>query len=462
MEWEALICEVDTFINEQLKKGLKDDSVASFATDIVWQYVAEDFLPAQANFTVTAVYGDESTVPHEKVFEILKLTDLAVANFTADYINEAFPKGFSIFASVDKLFFAGVAIETSDPENTLARANCPVTVRSTDLAAFTFKFDFEDGHDREPTKDEVEAMICETNKFMQKTLRDDLGDPSIISYATNINWSYNPADQYPSVVEFTSLSLFGDGSHVRGLEVFESMKDADIQFFTEHYVLNSVPYEKNQYFYATEVLFSGAMGQEITSPKIPDGVKCKKYDQSQLAAFSLEVGFASRSGVPSQQEIVGLMCQTGKFFQKKVREELKDDTIVSHPTNIDWSYIPGSPMPAVVNFTAFTTYGDGTMVPAKIVYDIMKVVDVPNFVREYVWNSEPYEENIYYDSKDVLFTGMVNAPLHEGKLSKATCIVAPAVNNGDLPPGSQGASTTDASAHKTVQTDEAMAHLPSH
>lgn len=461
MEWEALICEMDTFINKKLQSDLKDITIASYAEHIHWQYLPDEYLPAQVNFSVTAFFGNDTQVAAADIFETLQLTDVAAANFTSDYINKAFPDGFNIFSQVDKLSFRGVTLEASDPATTLARATCPVTVRATDLPTFELKFEFEDEVEREPKQIEIEAVICQANKFFERTLRDTLGDPSIAAYATDIDWTYNPADEFSSIIQFKALTLNGDGSHVKGTKVFEIMQKADVQFFTEHYILNAVPYEQNIYYFSKNLFFSGGMGEDqpMTS-KIPNGVKCKNYDSKLLPAFSIQVGFESRTGAPTQQEIEGLLCQTDLYFEKRLREDLKDDSINSHSTNVDWEYNIGEKYPAIVNFTSFSTYGDGSLVPAKLVYDVMKVIDIDDYVRTYVWNSQPYSQNIYYDTKDILFGGMINAHLlGEGKLAKVTCQL-PGLATGGAAPVS---AVVNPDATKEVAMDpQHFSELPPH
>lgn len=463
MEWQALVCEVDSFMNKELQRRLSDDSIASFAEDIKWEYVEDDYLPAQVNFTFKAMSGNGTEIPKTVLFEALVLTDVDVATFTADFINVAFPEGHSVFAFVDKLYFNGASIDSAVSDPSLSsRANCPVTVRPSDAASFTFSFDFDDEYEREPTKEEVEAMICRTNAFFQRILRDELEDPSIVSYAININWNYNPADKYSSVVQFTSLSLNGDGSHINGSTVFHVMELADMQFFLEFYILNAIPLEKNIYFYSEDVFFSGEVGRNVTAAKIPNGVKCKRYELDLLPQFTIQIGFDTRVGMPTREEIEELMCQTTRFFGHQLKLVLQDDSISSHVTNIDWEFSPGSLMPAIVNFTALSTYGEGSLISSKLVYDAMKSIAVEDFVQDYVWKVS--ESNIYYDTKNILFGGMIGYPPSKGKLDKVSCVAAPAlIGVGNHTVAVHSESIPELAEEKVTETDESKkAHMQKH
>jgi len=430
-EWEALICEVDRFIYQEIQKGLKDNNISSHSMDIEWGFDEGAFLPAQLNFSVAASFANGTDVQSTDIFEVLTLSNGAAANFTSKFINKAFPDGFNVFANVDKLVFRGMTRDEVVPANVLAQATCPVTVHSGKQASFVIKFELDTGALREPTKDEIEAVICETNKFFQKYLREKLEDPSIVSYATNVDWSYDVDEEYQASISFQSTTMNGDGSYVKGSKVLEIMETADIEFYTEFYVLNAQPYESNVFFQTKNLNFVGTLGKDVSSTKLPKGAQCKNHDDHRLASFSIAIGFANRTDVPIKQDVEGLICQTNLFFENRLQTVLKDQKIHAHATNIDWSYNPSADLAAVVNFTAFVTYGDGNLVSAKNVYDAMKVIDVPDYVQTYVWNSEPLGENIYYDTMDILFAGSISAPVRKGKLARATC-TAPVLSTANI------------------------------
>ena len=452
-------------MNKQLQKGLQDDTISSYATDIVWNFDAEEYLPAQVNFSLSASFANGTDVPSSSVYQMLSLTNAAAANLTSKYINKAFPVGLSIFANVDKLVFRGATLDKSDSASTLFKASCPVTMHAVDQASFEVKVQFEDDTKREPTRDEIEAMICETNKFFEKTLRKELNDSSILSYATNIDWTYDAAEEFQVGLTFTSTSLLGDGSQVPGAKVLETMEAADIQVYTEFYLLNAVPYERNLFFFSENLYFGGSVGQEVKPSKIPKGVQCKNYQDNRLAAFTIKVGFGNYTGIPTKSDVEGLMCQTKSFLEARLKEMLKDDSINSHATNIDWDYDAGADLPAIVNFTAFSTYGDGSLISAKKVYDALKVIDVPDYVQNYVWESEPSGENIYYNTTDIMFGGAISAPVREGKLARVTCTPPVLSTIAANTSSSLHLRNADPSATKKIEKDEVDKHysqLPEH
>lgn len=463
MEWEALICKLDQFVNGELKTKLHDPSILSYSSAIHWEYNSAAYLPAQVNFSIAAFFGNETEVPAGDLFHSLELRDTDVANLASQYINKAFPEGFNVFAQVDAIYFRGASIRESDPETTLAKANCPVTVHVSDLPYFELQFEFDEDVEKQPTREEIEAMICEANKFFQSSIRETFNDTSMVSHATNIDWTYDAAEQYSSIVSFTSLTMNGDGSHARAKDVYEAMQLADVQKLTEQYLLNAVPFEQNIFYFAKNLYFTGSLGKVVENAKIPEGVPCQAFSDTRLPAFLIKIGFDTRTGIPTEQDVKGLICQTNKYFEDRLRQELVDEDVNSHATNIDWDYVPGDKLPARVNFTAFTTYKDGTLVPGKLVYDILKVIDVETYVRNYAWNSEPYETNIFWDIRDIEFSGEVNAPVREGKLDRATCV--PPGLAGGKPETPDEAPQTAEKANEKIETSEPekrVTHLSPH
>lgn len=300
--------------------------------------------------------------------------------------------------------------------------------------------------------------------FFQKTMREALDDPSILSHATNIDWKYNPAEQYSSVVSFTALTMYGDGSHVRANDVYDTLQTADVELLTERYILNSAPLEKNIYYFAKNLYFTGSTGREIVGPKIPNGVDCANTHSNadtRMPIFTIEIGFDTRTGVPTEQDIKGMMCQTNLYFEHRLKHDLNDEGINSHATNVDWEYVHGARMPSVMSFTPYSTYGDGSVIPGKVVYDVMKVIDVQDYVRNYVWNSEPYETNIFWDTRDIQIGGDVNGPVREGKLARVTC-VPPGLANGSPNVTEASGPTTGEEATKHVDSAPSEVTLPSH
>jgi hypothetical protein len=151
-------------------------------------------------------------------------------------------------------------------------------------------------------------------------------------------------------------------------------------------------------------------------------------EDEELVYFNIKIDFfAGMGGEPKANEIEAMICQTNKFFQAAMRNMTKDPDLQSYATNIDWLYDASQPLSVVIYFTSHTTFGDGSVVPAEDVYNyILKQADAKLLVTDYIWQSEPYPDNVFYQTEDILLgasysgakTGRDIAP---GRLEKATC-----------------------------------------
>jgi len=125
------------------------------------------------------------------------------------------------------------------------------------MVYFTIQIDFFAGQEKEPTDEEVKAMMCKTNEFFRKTLRDSI-DPSIQVEATNINWEWDDKAALPSVVEFFADAEYADGRHVPAEEVFNVMEKVDVKQFVQDYVWMSEVYKENVYYQTEDIFFAGS------------------------------------------------------------------------------------------------------------------------------------------------------------------------------------------------------------
>ena len=148
--------------------------------------------------------------------------------------------------------------------------------------------------------------------------------------------------------------------------------------------------------------------------------------EEEMVYFTIQIDFfANKEREPTDEEVEAMMCQTQKFFEKTIKDQLGQDITVQ-VTNIHWDYDTKAALPSMVEFFADVRKPDGTHVPAEEVFKVMEGVDVKAFVEEYVWMSEVYKENIYYETEDIFFagsyTGSPNPPdPHPGKIQTVRC-----------------------------------------
>jgi len=154
--------------------------------------------------------------------------------------------------------------------------------------------------------------------------------------------------------------------------------------------------------------------------------------EEEMVYFRMEIGFFDGlAREPAMDDVVGMICQTNNFFTKSFQDELNDREVYSYATNIDWNYDSSEELPFSVFFTSHTIDGQGNPVPAKQVYDfILGKANIQSLVADYIQISEPYTQNVFYDTEDLGLAGKYSGSteprkrmpsITAGKLARATC-----------------------------------------
>eukprot|EP00797_Seminavis_robusta_P010861 Sro1806_g298910.2 (723) ;mRNA; r:17242-19818 len=148
----------------------------------------------------------------------------------------------------------------------------------------------------------------------------------------------------------------------------------------------------------------------------------------ELVYFNIQMGFFDGQGrEPQEDEIEAMICQTNIWFENSLRDMAKDSGVNSFATNIDWEYEPSENLPLTIWFTSHSTDGSGNILPAAEVYDyILHEADAKSLITNFIWNSEPYTANVFYNTENILFGGSHNGAksgrrIVPGKLPKAMC-----------------------------------------
>jgi hypothetical protein len=133
------------------------------------------------------------------------------------------------------------------------------TTEGEEMVYFNFKMGFFDGQGREPTADEVEAMMCKINAWFEESIRTLSGNPNVESYATNIDWEYNDADDLPLNVWFTSHTTDAEGKMLPPPEVYEYiLKKADAELLIKNFIWESEPYITNVFYNTKDIQLQGS------------------------------------------------------------------------------------------------------------------------------------------------------------------------------------------------------------
>ena len=127
-----------------------------------------------------------------------------------------------------------------------------------EMVYFTIQIDFFAGKEKEPSQVDIEAMMCKTNEFFLKTLKEATKNEGVTVYATNIDWEWDPKAALPSVVEFFANATYPDGSHVPAVDVFTAMEKVDVKGFVQDYVWMAEPLKENQFYQTEDIFFAGS------------------------------------------------------------------------------------------------------------------------------------------------------------------------------------------------------------
>ena len=179
----------------------------------------------------------------------------------------------------------------------------------------------------------------------------------------------------------------------------------------------------------------GNDGRPVPSGNNDDRTVAPTTPEDEMVYFRIQIDFFDGMGMnPSMDDVIGMICQVNRFFKDSFRASRQDPGIESYATNIDWDYEPDEQLPFSIYFTSHTKDGQGKTVPAKEVYDyILGGADAKLLVTDYIWNSEPYPTNQFYQTEDIglsgIYSGASNTnkkirPIHPivpGKLARATC-----------------------------------------
>ena len=165
---------------------------------------------------------------------------------------------------------------------------------------FTFSYGFESGTVREPTVEDMEELICATNKFIAAKCEETLAEKAaanpaayserpIQAFATNVNWTYQPDDPFIQVeVTFLADVRYADADVAevtnsnpiivfKGIvfDAFELDGDEVSAYIIDH--LWSLSYV-SVFFNTVRVNYDVRQNSALTDPgKLPDGATCPGY-----------------------------------------------------------------------------------------------------------------------------------------------------------------------------------------
>lgn len=140
------------------------------------------------------------------------------------------------------------------------------------MVDFQVKFNMMESHEKPPTKEEVNALMCEFNEFFTMELRRKLLDGTIHSKAVFIDFYFDEAgagDKEDIIVNFTSFSYYGDANHtqIAADDVFSAMEltEAEVKNLVEKFIWLSEPEGQNLFAHTERVALDAHKGEPLNS-----------------------------------------------------------------------------------------------------------------------------------------------------------------------------------------------------
>ena len=138
------------------------------------------------------------------------------------------------------------------------------------MADFSLAFHMFEDHEKPPTEDEVNALLCQLNEFFTQELRKKMSDDSIHSKAVYIDWYFNEEGagaKEDIIVNFTSFSYYADDVHsqIPATDVFDAMKlsTSEIDIMVEKYIWMSEPEKVNLFSHTEQVFLNADVGEPL-------------------------------------------------------------------------------------------------------------------------------------------------------------------------------------------------------
>ena len=137
-------------------------------------------------------------------------------------------------------------------------------VQGDQVLRLAYKFSFEDEGlldvDREPTKEEVEAVLCQTNVFFSKSFQKLFGNPKIAVVTKEADFAFvdyqfegegGVVIEMPAHVNFTLDIMTLDGANPPTFaEIQDALPTLDYNAYLTKFVWRAAPVTKNYFFEA--------------------------------------------------------------------------------------------------------------------------------------------------------------------------------------------------------------------
>lgn len=283
-------------------------------------------------------------------------------------------------------------------------------VQTTASLAFGF---FPGANLKSPSKNDIEALMGQVSSFFSKEFQGVFDDAFIRFEATAYDTAFDDQTSLPIVISFAAKAYFTSEETAATVEdMFGLMAGADFQKFIRSYAWQTEPFGETLFFQTLRVSFG-----EARSPPTNDQVGQSDGSQEEAvqrvtANAKMQFSFFPDTQMrePTKAEVNGLVKQA-RFFFTKVFESQFDDFVRFGAVASATNYTEGGTLPITLSLDVSAFFGlkDGNgnannnnddHTPEEVVA-AMKNAQLTDFIQNYVWASEPFSENIFYETMHV-------------------------------------------------------------
>ena len=321
---------------------------------------------------------------------------------------------FRILATKDELPETNGDTTEAPSEETSESGLASDTTDNTVSIAATLSFSFfPNSQVKPPTKDEVDSLMEQTHLFFSQVFQDTYNDAFGKLDLVVSDTVYEEDDILPINITFTSAVEFTISETLpTPQDIFSVMSKVDVQTYIRSYVWQSEPFGSNLFFQTIHVVLEKAQGQSnLEAAPVSAGEEEKAQVKRVDAKGMLLIGFFPYTEVrePTQDEVEALVDQTIDFFTKEFGYRYDDFVrFGALDTSVDFDREDRLPVTVSLDFHVFFSATKQNAANQLVhtpdeVLNFMSEIDLSGYIQNYVWQSKPFSENIFYEAMHVIF-----------------------------------------------------------
>jgi len=312
--------------------------------------------------------------------------------------------------------------ETQSPESSTQADSSTTNSSSTEMVdllsvetdvAVIFNFFREDdnNNNRAATDAEVAALSSQTHLFFTKVLSkvyDDLIQLNL--ELTTVEFAEKSNE--PSIVSWKVTAVFYvlDGSEATRTpeNLHHILTSSDVEDYMHHYVWSSAPMGANRFFDTSSLQFEVDGNGEMSTPA---ATPAPAPTNELVLRANILYGFLPDQVIdskPTSVEEEGIIYQTSLFFNKLFRQEFSKSFKKATTTIREVTLVEGDALPIVISYEMLVIFNDVDSVPSTgDLYQVLESADFQNYIEFYVWNAEPKNGGMFFDTQQVIFQTLV-------------------------------------------------------